>query len=233
MTPADRPVTQDAESAWLGALAGCRPWSPKPGGLLVVSSHPDDEVLAAGGLIHTWASDGHDVTVVSVTDGEAAFPGWKGLDLVRRGELRGALRKLSTKHVALVRIGLPDGEVAFYRNRLRNALLTMMDPSLTLIAPYEGDGHPDHAAIGEVCSGLARSNGVEIARYPIWTWHRATPSALDLPRWVRFPLSPEARRAKARAVRCFESQLEPPRLAPTMPRDVLAHFERPFEAFLV
>src|ERR1700719_3455965 len=60
------------------------------------------EVLAAGGLIHSWAVGGRAVTIVSVTDGEAAFPRWRGLDLVRRDELKGALRKLCPTHVSVV-----------------------------------------------------------------------------------------------------------------------------------
>jgi LmbE family N-acetylglucosaminyl deacetylase len=132
----------------------------------------------------------------------------------------------------VVRVGLPDGKVAQYRNRLRNALLALIDPTITLIAPYERDGHPDHDASGDVCCGLARSHGVDIARYPVWTWHHSAPASLQEARWVKYPLSLEARRAKARAVQCFASQLQPASGAP-VPRHVLTHFARPFEAFLI
>jgi LmbE family N-acetylglucosaminyl deacetylase len=221
------------EREWLDAFSACSEWAPKPGSLLVVSPHPDDEVLAVGGLMHSWSQSGQPVTVVSVTDGEAAFPDWKGLDLVRRGELKGALRKLCLNHISVIRIGLPDGKVAQHANRLRNALLALLDPSITLIAPYERDGHPDHEIIGEVCCGLARSHELAIARYPVWTWHHTEPAALAGVRWGKFSLSREARRAKARAVQCFASQLEPPGQAPIVPRHVLTHFERPYEAFLL
>lgn len=231
--PFDPADAGTAEDVWLHALSHCREWAPKDGALVVVSPHPDDEVLAAGGLIHAWARAGRAVTVVSVTDGEAAFPQWKRLDLVRRGELKGALRKLSLMHVSVVRVGLPDGKVAQYGNRLRNALLAVIDPSVTLIAPYERDGHPDHDAIGSVCCDLARTHEVDIARYPVWTWHHSVPGSLGDARWVKYSLSLEARRAKARAVQCFASQLKPPAEAPIVPRHVLTHFERPFEAFLL
>jgi LmbE family N-acetylglucosaminyl deacetylase len=231
--PFDPAAAGTDEEVWLQALSSCREWTPQHGALVVVSPHPDDEVLAAGGLIHSWASAGRPVTVVSVTDGEAAFPAWQRLDLVRREELRGALRKLSLTHVSLIRVGLPDGKVAQYRNRLRNALLALIDPTITLIAPYERDGHPDHDAIGDVCCGLARSHGIDIARYPVWTWHHSEPASLEEARWVKYPLSLEARRAKARAIQCFASQLQPASAAPVVPRHVLTHFERSFEAFLI
>jgi LmbE family N-acetylglucosaminyl deacetylase len=229
-SPADAGTS---EEEWLKALADCPEWTPRDGPLVVVSAHPDDEVLAAGGLIHSWAGSGRPVTIVSVTDGEAAFPNWKDLGLVRRGELKGAIRRLCLTHVSVVRVGLPDGRVAQYANRVRNALLPLMSPFGTLVAPYERDGHPDHDTIGEICCRLARSHGGALARYPVWTWHHTDPASLKRVRWGKFPLSFEARRAKSRAVQCFASQLQPPRAAPVVPRHVLSHFDRPYETFLL
>jgi len=222
-----------AEEKWLTHLHAKPAWVPEKGPLIVVSPHPDDEVLAAGGLIHSWAASGHPVAIVSVTDGEAAFPRWPGLDLVRRDELKGALRKLCLTHVTVVRVGLPDGEVARHENRLRNALLALVEPGVTVIAPYEHDGHCDHEAIGGVCVGLARTHGIALASYPVWTWHHAAPASFRDARWGKFMLSFEARRAKARAVQCFESQLKPPNRPPVVPHHVLPYFQRPYEAFLL
>ena len=42
--------------------------------LVVVSPHPDDEVLACGGLMALAHQSGLRVMVVSVTDGEACYP---------------------------------------------------------------------------------------------------------------------------------------------------------------
>ncbi len=221
------------EEHWLRELSAWPVWLPPQAPLVVVSPHPDDEVLAVGGLIHSWATAGHPVTVVSVTDGEAAFPQWQGLDLVRREELKGALRKLCLTHVSVIRLGLPDGKVGQHMNRLRNGLLTTLAPGATVFAPYEHDGHPDHDAVGAVCCGLAQSHGIAVARYPVWTWHHSNPVVLKGLRGVRFMLSTEARRAKSRAVQCFASQLQPPLADPIVPRHVLAHFERPYEAFLL
>ncbi len=200
-TPTTEPVDAGTpEERWLELLEDRPEWSPQNGPLLVVSPHPDDEVLAAGGLIHSWAAAGRAVTIVSVTDGEAAFPRWHGLDLVRRDELKGALRKLSQTHVSVLRIGLPDGQVGQFANRLRNVLLAVFEPRMTLIAPYERDGHSDYDAVGTICIALARSHGIALARYPVWSWHHSDPGSFVDARWGRFVLSFEARRAKARAV---------------------------------
>lgn len=44
--------------------------SPEVGGLVAVHAHPDDETLATGTLLATWAASGAPVTVVTCTRGE-------------------------------------------------------------------------------------------------------------------------------------------------------------------
>jgi LmbE family N-acetylglucosaminyl deacetylase len=197
-------------------------WSPQEGALLVVAPHPDDEILAAGGLIRTWAVRGSEVSVLSVSDGEAAEPARHGLGTIRREELTEALRKLCPTHVSVTRLGLPDGRIAHHVNRLRNALLSLARGKLTLIAPYEHDGHPDHEAVGGVCLEFARSQQLPIARYSIWAPQAA--EQLREARWGKFPLDDEALRAKTRALGCFRTQLGG--------RDT-GSVLKPYEAFLL
>ena len=228
--PADRGTP---ESQWRDLLRSARDWSPRIGPLVVVAPHPDDEVLGAGGLMQSWAATGQSVTVLSVTDGEASDPTRAGLDLVRRKELRDALRALTPVHVAIDRIRIPDGKVSDHVNRLRIAIEEHAAPGATIIGPYEHDGHPDHEVVGRNCTQVALARGVALACYPVWTWHHTQPIAVQSLRWARFSLSAAARRAKARALRCFGSQLRPPSGLPIVPNHVLAYFQRPYEAFVL
>jgi LmbE family N-acetylglucosaminyl deacetylase len=221
------------DSHWTELLDGREAWEPRPGALVVVSPHPDDESLGVGGLIRQWSLAGHEVTVLSVTDGERAYPEWTGLDVVRRRELIDGLRVLAPVHVSIRRVGIPDGDVASHLNRLRHALQTVLDETTTLVAPYEFDGHPDHEATGRVCLEMARAAQVPLARYPIWAWHLRTARMLaDLP-WGKYPLNADTQRAKARAIDCFASQIRPPSGDPILPANFLQYFSRPYEAFIV
>ena len=221
------------ETRWSDFLSSREEWAPKRGGLVVVSPHPDDELLGAGGLIRDTAMAGEAVTIVSVTDGEAAYPQGGVLGSVRRLELTTALRKLCLFHINIVRVGIPDGRVSRHINRLRNAVLAVLRPSATLIAPFEQDGHPDHEATGRVCCELARSQKLALARYPIWAWHQQEPKTLSRLRWGKFSMPSDTQRAKARALQCFDSQLRPRGLPAILPPQVLEYFHRPYEAFVL
>jgi LmbE family N-acetylglucosaminyl deacetylase len=226
------PGTRDG--FWLAALGGEPFWSPKPGPLLIISPHPDDEVLGAGGLIRLWSQRGHRVTVLSVTDGEAAYPDWQGLGAIRRGELDQALATLSSRHVGAVRLAIPDGGVGTKITELIGALRTQCESGPTLVAPFEADGHPDHEAVASACLTVAEEMRLPIVRYPIWAWHHAHPSAFDGKRWGRFALDAKTQEAKCAAMNCFVSQLKPGESRdPIVPAHVLDYFKRDYEAFLI
>jgi LmbE family N-acetylglucosaminyl deacetylase len=201
-------------SVWDRHIRAGDSWQPAAGPLLVVGAHPHDEILGAGGLIHTWVSWGHEVTVLSVTDGESDNAAAGQLDLMHRDELRAALRKLCATHVSVVRMGLRDGHVHGSRTRLRLALDALLEPRMTVIAPFEQGGDQDHDTVGKVCRESAQSNGVSLARYAIRAW--GSDSEMLQAGWARFALDMEARRAKAHALQCFK----------------IDSLQRSFEAFL-
>jgi LmbE family N-acetylglucosaminyl deacetylase len=222
------------EVAWRETLARQRAWAPHAGPLLVVSPHPDDEVFGAGGLMRMWRAWNYPVTLLSVTDGEAAYPDWDDLGARRRTELQRALGVLSAAPISTLRLGLADGKVEANKSALEEALAPLCEAHPTVIAPYERDGHPDHEAVGQACLHVAHELELPIVRYPIWAWHHQRPYDFEGARFGRFALDAATRAAKAEAMDCFTSQLAPgpPRL-PIVPAHVLDYFRRDFEAFLL
>lgn len=220
------------ETTWLAPLA-CAPdlaWSARR--VVVIAPHPDDEVLAVGGLLR--ASD--DVTVVAVTDGEASHARSRTItapELAARRALERAqaLRELGVA-AEVVRLRCPDGGVAHVAD-LAHRLLPYVLGADACLAPWERDGHPDHDACGRAARAACAAAGVALLQYPVWAWHWASPGDLPWARMRRFALSADARAAKQRAITAYRSQIAPLSATPgdevILPPAVLARFERPFE----
>lgn len=101
-----RNAATTAERTWRDWLVKLEPAALELDGLLkveqrlvVVSPHPDDEVLACGALIALHVARGGPATVIAVTDGEASHRGdplWspESLANARRAERRLGLARL-------------------------------------------------------------------------------------------------------------------------------------------
>jgi LmbE family N-acetylglucosaminyl deacetylase len=231
--PFDTSIPGAPESEWAAWASTAPVWIPSEGPVVVVAPHPDDETLGAGGLIAACMASRRSVTLISITDGEAACPEIQDLAAVRRGELVGAMRELQLAPADMICLRMPDGGLVEHEVELTQSLTERIPAGATLVAPFEFDGHPDHDAAGRACRAATLRCGAALARYPIWAWHRGGTELLSERRVVRFMLSTGAERAKRRALAHFRSQLMDRDGGAIVPPHVLAYFKRPYEVFLL
>ena len=207
--------------------------------VLVIAAHPDDETLAVGGLLALLAAFRAQVRFVWASDGEASHSRAStsiraAIPAVRRAEADAALATLGLGEAPRTRLGLPDSKLADREDELARRLAVLADPNDVILAPWSGDGHPDH----EACGRAARRLNKVVVEYPVWAWHWATPEDPRIPweRARRIDLSPAVLRHKYDALSCFQSQTEPlggdSDEAPVLPERVLAHFRRTYEVVL-
>jgi LmbE family N-acetylglucosaminyl deacetylase len=210
--------------------------------LVVVSAHPDDESLGAGGLIATAYARGIPVYVVLLTAGEASqspSPSYTrhALATLRLAEMENALARLAPE-TPLVFLGAPDGAVAECEPQVTTSLTELLgDASATLLAaPWRRDGHPDHDAAGRAAATAARESGATLVEYPVLFWSRGDPTTAPWDDMVCLTLTPEVRDAKAAAIQCHASQVGrlPDRTegVPTLTGRVLSHFAGGHEHFV-
>ena len=211
--------------------------------VLLVSAHPDDEVLGLGGTIARLAEAGARLRLVSATDGEASHPHSTSLtarDLVRirAGETRAALAALGAGDTEIVRLGLPDTRVAEHEEALAQRLVQLAGGVDAIAAPWSHDVHADHEAAGRAAVAAGAATGVPVFQYPVWTWHWAAPGDARVPwhRAARIALTPRDLARKRAALDCFASQLHPlgpdPADAAVLPPSEIAHFLRDYETVL-
>ncbi|MPY92314.1 MAG: PIG-L family deacetylase [Acidimicrobiia bacterium] len=218
------------EGAWLTELRRrrVRRWLPPAlRRLVVVAPHPSDETLGAGGLVSLLHRRGWEITVLALTDGEAAQGGGAGLGERRRSEQAAALECLAP--VALERLSLADGRLGEVED-LAQLIGPSLCPDTLCVAPWPKDGHPDHEAAGVAALAAAEARGATAAFVPIWAWHWQAPGEADfLGRASIVPLDDLARLRKAAALAAYRSQIRPLGREPTLPDHVLTRFSRPFE----
>jgi len=194
--------------------------------LMVVAPHPDDESLAAGGLIQRALAKGARVHIVFVTDGDnnpwpqrvlehrlfigaAQRERWGER---RRLEARHALRELGAATAAVHRLQWLDGSVT---SKLVDettasiaqwrALIDEIEPTL-LVLPDLADAHPDHSALHVLLELVL--NGLTTARQPPCLCYLLHGSArVDESRRASLELTQQEAARKRAAILAHRSQI--------------------------
>ena len=211
---------EHAWQAWpdLAAIPACTLGNLVPEGarVVVVAPHPDDEVLAFGGMLAMLAAQGTPIMLVAVTSGDASHPGsaqWPAPRLARRRTLESAegLRRLGLRQPACLRLAIPDGSVRQYRAVLEGCLREALRPDDVVLTTWELDGHPDHEATAEAVGRACQPIGARHFQAPVWMWHWAAPGDTRVPwnRMRRLRLSDDALIRKERAISAHATQLGP------------------------
>ena len=177
--------------------------------LVVITTHPYEAMCAAGGLISHLATQGADVEVLVVSDGDGAAAG--AIDAaaprhpsLRRSHILAAYRRLGVPEVRRHRLRLESGKVSDAQPDLIAAFSELVGhdchPGLWCLAPWQRDGHPDHDAVGLVAEAVCQSYNLRLVRYLCAAWEWLQPE--DLPwRDVRqFTLSDNVQARKNAAV---------------------------------
>jgi len=221
-----------AETEWAPVWRAATPWHPPDRNMLVIAPHPDDETLAAGGLIARQTSRDIPIHVVAVTDGENAYNDGIDITFRRSREQTLALRRLGVVSSSITRLKLTDSGVSTQEELLVEQLMPFVSQKTHVLAPWTGDFHPDHEACGRAACEVARRSGAALSFYFFWTWHRGTPDLLNGLPLRSVALSTKDQIAKAEALCQYRSQLEHASGQPILPEELLWPARRSSEVFL-
>lgn len=224
-----------ARATWINPEQLCPPGTR----LVVVAPHPDDEILACGGLLCSFSGREQDLVLISVTDGEGSHPGsshWTEHRLRRDRPLesRHALQRLdlSVTDLDWRRLNLKDSTVAHDEAFLVNHLNQLLKPGDVLLTTWRNDGHTDHEAVGRACAQAAQARQARLVEVPVWAWHWASPDDARLPwsRAHRIQLDQAAVARKQQAIAAHVSQMEADDgHPPVLPAALLECLLQPFE----
>ena len=139
--------------------------------ILVLSPHPDDDVIGCGGTIHQYYLRGAEITSVYMTDGRKGNPGYEEDELV-------SIRKEEAKRAAeivginrLIFLDNKDSELSVSPETTAelSRIINDLKPE-AIILPFLIDNHTDHIATNEIfLSSVNSSHSFMCYAYGIWT----------------------------------------------------------------
>jgi LmbE family N-acetylglucosaminyl deacetylase len=211
---------------------------------VVLAPHPADESLGLGGTMSTLLSRGTTVIVVTATDG----PHSRSSDLSfaenasrsrRSNETRAAMYTLGEEqsgNVLNVQLHLPFGNLAGVEMELEEHIGRFLGPNDVCFSTWELDGHPDREAAGRAARRASLDAGARHFQFPIdmWSWASVDDPTLPWRKAHRVSLEADDIARKNRAIGCYGSEqlalVDGIEHSEVMPSNVLAHFQRSFEA---
>jgi bacillithiol biosynthesis deacetylase BshB1 len=134
--------------------------------LLIIGPHPDDQELGMGGAIAKFASQGHRVHLIDMTNGE---PTPHGSVETRAKESTEAANILGVDRTLL---GLKNREVIHnLESRHKLAALIRVHKPNVMFVPYPIDAHPDHVAVTKIAEDARFDAKLTKSGIPGEPWH--------------------------------------------------------------
>jgi LmbE family N-acetylglucosaminyl deacetylase len=222
-----------SESRWSEYFEKLPTWQPDKLPTIVLTPHPDDEILGAGGLIADLQSSSIPVHIIAVTDGEKAYQNIEDLGKIRQSEQERALATLGINSKNITRLRYIDSNIAASEFAIEQYLLSIIKKPVNLIAPWKNDFHPDHESVGRVAERVALKTQSTLISYFFWTWHHAHLDIIKKLSLCIYPLSRPTQFLKNKAMSCYQSQLVNfQNNNPILPENLLYSLKREFEVFL-
>ena len=141
--------------------------------IVVFAPHPDDELIGAGGSILEWMEEGHDVHVIYISDGRAAYTYERRMGRLKESE---ETKTITEERLAEIRMKevddvvnflklpkknvykykFPDQDVKSYiRDGIKRSKDIVKNAS-RIVLPSNNESHVDHQATHEIAVGAAK-----------------------------------------------------------------------------
>jgi LmbE family N-acetylglucosaminyl deacetylase len=135
----------------------------------VLVPHPDDEAIGCGGLMAALAQTDCLVGTLLITDGSGGTDAPFNASEIRMTEFTRSVQLLGAKELG--RLMLKDSKLSadtVTLHQLTRAAIMAFRPDV-IIAPWAGELHPDHAALGRCAADIAQELSLTLIAYEVWS----------------------------------------------------------------
>lgn len=174
---------------------------PEAKKVLVLAPHPDDEAIGCGGSIALYSSQGCDINLIILTNGEKLYKETViGLDIaeLRRKEAIESSKLLGIRDVVF--LGLPDGELKSFGEKIKSEIrgfILRFRPDV-ILCPSPLDYHDDHLSVAKAVVSISNKvPELNILFYNVYT----------CPRFNTLVDITDVLEIKEQAIRCYHHSL--------------------------
>lgn len=185
------------------------------GNVLIVSPHPDDEILGCGALIKKMNAEGKSVSIVFLTKGENTT------NKIDKEKLITERKKLALS--ALQYVGQPLEKVFFldYEDGKVNSsnpetlklkeLIEQINPKAIFVT-HKYEGWNDHVQANSIISKIAFEKKIKAFEYCVWFWYTMPFNKIFDIKWVNarhIQMNRKDRKFKISAINIYTKEREP------------------------
>lgn len=177
--------------------------------IVVISPHPDDEVLGCGGIITYMQQKNQKISIIFLTKGENCT---KNID---SETLKTERKKLTER--AMTIIGQPlenvfflnfgDGKISIDNPEIEvlEEILNKIKPS-AIFVPHKFEGWNDHFQANLIIKSYIGDRPIKLFEYCVWFWYTMPFNKVFEIKWSKariFNMKKDVRKAKLNAIRIY------------------------------
>lgn len=137
--------------------------------IVIFEPHPDDLLFGAGPIIFDWIEEGHNIHIITVTDGRACYRGHKDIDMseddvadMRIKEAKATIEFLGLPLENLHLLNYPDSKAWRNRNEGILKIKPFIKDADRIMVPSNNNAHKDHQATYFMAIGAAKELNLNI-----------------------------------------------------------------------
>ncbi len=137
--------------------------------IVIFEPHPDDLLMGPGPIIFDWIKEGHDIHIITVTDGRACYRGHEDIKItedevaeLRIKEAKNTIEflKLPGENLHLLKFHDADGNKYVKEGIIK--VKPIIQDADRIVLPSNNNKHIDHQATHDIAIGAAQELGLDI-----------------------------------------------------------------------
>jgi len=142
--------------------------------ILIISPHPDDEILGCGGLISYMVKHHKTISIIFMTKGENVNKNISPevLKVERTKLAKEALSSVGQSLDSIYFLNFRDSEINIKdaETEKLNALINRINPQVVLV-PHQLEGWNDHVQSNYIIRKLIQNRPIKLYEYCVWFWY--------------------------------------------------------------